>query len=99
MLFLQTESRPVIILLSSLQGIGPTHKVAAVELDAGFSCPYFHEYAALISLHGGRKIQTCSLIGIQHKIVIIPFSEFQLLIVRIDPGADGGRLPEIERRA
>src|SRR5262245_12401552 len=99
MLRLQTECCPVIILLSSLQGIAPIHKITAVELDTGFHGPYFHEYAAEITQHSGGEIKASALIGVQHKIMIVSLPEFQLLVWRIDTRTDGCRLPEIERRS
>ena len=83
--------------LPPLPGKRPVQEVARVELNAGFGGQHFHHPPGLRLVDSRREGQRASAAG-QNEVVIVAAAELELLVVLVDPGADGRRLAEIERR-
>src|SRR5829696_2746016 len=96
MLRLQAEAVAEGVYLAALAFETPVEKVAGVELDAGLRRVDVHDAPGCLLGHADRLPQRACL-PVQHEVVIVTLSELDLLVVRRDSGADGHRLPEIER--
>ena len=59
----------------------------AIELDGRLIGMYRHDDTALITRYLRRLADRRVILGIEHEVMVIPFPEFQLLVVGIDPSA------------
>ena len=102
MLGLETEGRAIAVGLAGFQGVGAGHKISAIELEPRFGGIDGHDDTAEVT-SGDRGGDVVWFVGDtiqQHKIVIVTFSKFDLLIGGIVyAAADSGRLCKVKRRA
>ena len=97
MLRFQAKAGAVGVEHAALAADGAIKKVAAVKLDSRLSCEDLQNSSArgFVNFRGSLQLSVGSLV--QHPVVIVSLSEFQLLVVLIDSRADGCRFLEIER--
>src|SRR5262245_5708840 len=73
-------------------------KISSVELQSRFSRKYFQPSPS-VGLVNSRSQRQFTHRLVRHPIVVIAVAESQLLIQRMDTGADGCWLTKVERRA
>src|SRR4029077_14294395 len=95
---LEAEACAVFAHASRLSVNRAVEKVSAIELDARLVREDFEHAAGRRLVH--RYIQTNgSVRAVQHPVVIVTFSESQLLVGLVDTSADCNGLTEVKRRA
>ena len=98
MLRLHTESAALSVDFAALAVNGSVEEIAGIKLQAGLGSENVHD-APAVGLVDLCRLGKAADVLVQYPIVIVAAAEFKLLVVFIDPRADGGRLGEIERGA
>ena len=98
MLGFQAKARAVIVIYTTFTCKASVQEVATIKLNAWFFCQHFHQTARGWFEQSGSELEARAL-AVEDKIMVVAQAEFNLLVVRIHPCADGCGLPKVEGRS
>ena len=98
MLGLEAEPATALVGDPALADVVAVEEVAAIELDPGLGGEHVHHPAGLRLADRRRECQAVG-VAVDDVIVVIARSKSELLVLLFNPGPDGRRLAEIQRRA
>ena len=84
----EAAGRAVRVFCSALAGHGAVEEVAAIELNAGLIGVDLHGASGLRVVEGSGVFE--SLAVAEHPAVVVAASEFESLVLHLNPFADGG---------
>ena len=97
MLRLQTKPAATLIGYSAFALDGSVEKIAAIKLDSRLIGENAQHAPRVWVVHL-RRLRQSSSFGVEHPVMIVPSTEMELLIVRVDAAPDSCRFSEVERR-